>query len=93
MLVIFSSVQACPCAFYTCSTSTLYLFKILGNFLLGQVRIRLRALLWHDLVTSMAVASNPESSEEQVPHNSLLINMTVHFCTKNRVVTRVKSRE
>ena len=33
--------------------------------------------LWHDLLTSMAVASNPESSEEQVSHSRLLINMTV----------------
>ena len=33
--------------------------------------------LWHDLLTSTAVASNPESSEEQIPHSRLLINMTV----------------
>ena len=33
--------------------------------------------LWRDLLTSTAVASNPESSEEQIPHNRLLINMTV----------------
>ena len=33
--------------------------------------------LWRDLLTSTAVASNPESSKEQIPHNKLLINMTV----------------
>ena len=33
--------------------------------------------LWRDLLTLTAVASSPESSEEQIPHNRLLINMTV----------------
>ena len=33
--------------------------------------------LWHDLLTSMAVASNPESSEEQIPNYRLLTNTTV----------------
>ena len=33
--------------------------------------------LWHDLLTLTDVASSPESSEEQIPHNRLLINMTV----------------
>ena len=33
--------------------------------------------LWHDLLTVTAVASSPESNEEQIPHNRLLINMTV----------------
>ena len=33
--------------------------------------------LWRDLLTLMAVASSPESSKEQIPHNRLLINMTV----------------
>ena len=29
------------------------------------------------MLTSTAVASNPESSNEPIPHNKLLINMTV----------------
>ena len=33
--------------------------------------------LWHDLLTLTAVSSSPESSEEQISHNRLLINMTV----------------
>ena len=33
--------------------------------------------LGRDLLTLTAVASNPESSEEQIPHNKLLINITV----------------
>ena len=33
--------------------------------------------LWRDLLTLMAVASSSESSEEQIPHNRLLINMIV----------------
>ena len=43
--------------------------------------------LWRDLLTSMAVASNPESSKEQIPYYRLLIR------TKNQMATRVKSRE
>ena len=30
-----------------------------------------------DMSTSMAIANNPKSSEEQITHNWLLINMTV----------------
>ena len=33
--------------------------------------------LWLDLLTSKAVASNPESSTQQITDNRLLINMTV----------------
>ena len=33
--------------------------------------------LWCDLLTSMAVASNPEYREEQLAHSRLLVNMTV----------------
>ena len=33
--------------------------------------------LWRDLLTSMAVVSNPEYKEEQLVHSTLLVNMTV----------------
>ena len=33
--------------------------------------------LWCDLLTLMAVVSNPECGEEQIPQNSLLINITI----------------
>ena len=33
--------------------------------------------MWSDLLTLMALAGNPESSEEQISHNRLLINMKV----------------
>ena len=36
------------------------------------------------MLTSMAVASNPESSEEPIPHNKLLINMTVQYVQQIR---------
>ena len=41
--------------------------------------------LWCDLLNSMAVASNPESSKEQIPHNRLLINMTVQSVQQIRL--------
>ena len=55
------------------------------NFDLGFV-----VKLWRDLLTLMTVASNLESSEEQIPHNRLLVNITVQ---SNQLATRVKSRE
>ena len=36
------------------------------------------------MLTSMAVASNSESSEEQICHNRLLINMTVQYVQQIR---------
>ena len=55
------------------------------NFDLGFV-----VKLWRDLLTLMTVASKLESSEEQIPHNRLLINITVQ---SNQLATLVKSRE
>ena len=40
--------------------------------------------LWHDILTLKAVASNPESSKEEIPHNRLLINVTVQFVPQIR---------
>ena len=39
--------------------------------------------LWCDLLALTAVASNPECSEEQIPHNRLLINMTIQSVPQN----------
>ena len=36
------------------------------------------------ICSPLAVASNPESSEEQIPHNRLLINMTVQSVLYNK---------
>ena len=36
------------------------------------------------LLTSKAIASNPESSEEQIPHNRLLSSMTVQYVQQIR---------
>ena len=49
--------------------------------------------LWRDLLTLTAVASSPESSEEQIPHNRLLYQHNSSICTTNQMATRVKFRE
>ena len=50
--------------------------------------------LWCDLLTLTAVASNPDSSEKQILHYKLLMNMTVQSVQQIRWrVTSVKSKE
>ena len=56
-----------------CKLNAVLSWNEIGEFWISSFIVE----LWHDLLTSTAVASNPESSEEQIPHSRLLINMTV----------------
>ena len=46
--------------------------------------------LWHDLLSLMAVTSNPESSKE---HKQAAYQHDSSICTTNQMATRVKSRD
>ena len=56
-----------------CKLNAMLSWNIIGEFWIKDFIVK----LWCDLLTFTAVASSPESSEEQIPHNTLLINMTV----------------
>ena len=56
-----------------CKLNAVLSWNEIGEFWISSFVVK----LWRDLLTSMAVASNPEFSEEQIPHDRLLINMTV----------------
>ena len=56
-----------------CKLNTVLSWNEIGGFWIISFIVE----LWRDLFTLTAVASNPESSEEQIPYNRLLINMTV----------------
>ena len=55
-----------------CNTSITQ-YYLIGEFWISGFIVK----LWHDLLTSTDVSSNPESSEEQIPHMRFLINMTI----------------
>ena len=56
-----------------CKLNAVLSWNEIGGFWISSFIVE----LWRDLLTSTAVASNPESSKEQIPHSRLLINMTV----------------
>ena len=58
----------------TCSASLIQYYLEIELVNCGLVFV---VELWHNLLAVTAVTSNPESSEEQILHNRLLINMTV----------------
>ena len=55
-----------------CKIKAMLYWNRIGEFWIRDFIVE----LWRDLLT-LTVASSPESSKEQIPHNRLLINMTV----------------